>query len=55
MKTGGRRAVTVRRVILSLLVVGEAPGAAKLSKAEELGIPILDEPAFRRLLETGDA
>jgi DNA ligase (NAD+) len=37
------------------VVVGEAPGAAKLSKAEELGIPILDEPAFRRLLETGDA
>jgi DNA ligase (NAD+) len=37
------------------VVVGEAPGAAKLSKAEELGIPILDERAFQRLLDTGDA
>jgi DNA ligase (NAD+) len=36
------------------VVVGEAPGAAKLSKAEELGIPILDEPAFARLLERGE-
>ena len=25
------------------IVVGEAPGAAKLTKAQELGIPILDE------------
>jgi DNA ligase (NAD+) len=36
------------------VVVGEAPGAAKLSKAEELGVPILDEPAFLAMLETGD-
>ena len=36
------------------VVVGEAPGAAKLTKAEELGVPILDEPAFLTLLETGD-
>ncbi len=36
------------------VVVGEGPGAAKLTKAEELGIPILDEAAFVRLLETGD-
>ncbi len=36
------------------VVVGEAPGAAKLSKAEELEIPILDEAAFRRLLDTGE-
>ena len=35
------------------VVVGESPGAAKLSKAEELGVPILDEPAFAHLLETG--
>ena len=36
------------------VVVGEGPGAAKLTKAEELGIPILDEAAFVQLLETGE-
>jgi DNA ligase (NAD+) len=36
------------------VVVGEAPGAAKLTKAEELGVPILDEAGFVRLLETGE-
>jgi len=35
------------------VVVGAEPGQAKLTKAEELGVPILDEPAFARLLETG--
>ena len=36
------------------VVVGEAPGAAKVAKAEELGVPVLDEPAFLRVLETGE-
>jgi DNA ligase (NAD+) len=36
------------------LVVGEGPGASKVTKAEELGIPILDEAAFLDLLETGE-
>ena len=36
------------------VVVGAEPGQAKLSKAEELGVPILDEAGFIRLLETGD-
>jgi DNA ligase (NAD+) len=36
------------------VVVGEGPGASKLTKAEELGVPILDEAAFERLLETGE-
>jgi DNA ligase (NAD+) len=35
------------------VVLGEAPGAAKLNKARELGIPILDEAAFVELLRTG--
>ena len=35
------------------VVIGEGPGAAKVNKANELGIPTLDEPAFLRLLETG--
>ena len=36
------------------VVVGESPGAAKLQKAESLGIPILDEEGFAKLLETGN-
>ena len=35
------------------VVVGNDPGAAKVTKAEELGIPILNEAAFEALLETG--
>ncbi len=34
----------------SYLVVGEAPGS-KLEKARELGVPILDEAALRKLVE----
>jgi DNA ligase (NAD+) len=37
------------------VVVGREPGAAKVTKAADLGIPTLDEAAFRRLLETGQA
>jgi DNA ligase (NAD+) len=36
------------------VVVGEGPGASKLTKAEELGIPILDQAGFEHLLETGE-
>jgi DNA ligase (NAD+) len=36
------------------LVVGEDPGASKLTKATELGIPVLDEAGFVHLLETGE-
>ena len=36
------------------VVVGEAPGASKVTKAEELGVPVLDEAGFRTLLETGE-
>ena len=35
------------------VVVGESPGASKLTKAETLGIPILDESQFLKLLESG--
>jgi DNA ligase (NAD+) len=36
------------------LVLGSDPGAAKLAKANELGVPVLDEAGFARLLETGE-
>lgn len=35
------------------VVLGEAPGAAKITKARQLGIPVLDEAGFVSLLETG--
>ncbi len=36
------------------LVVGEDPGASKLTKAEALGVPVLDEAGFLHMLETGE-
>jgi DNA ligase (NAD+) len=36
------------------LVVGAEPGASKLTKAEQLGVPILDGAGFEKLLETGE-
>ena len=36
------------------LVVGAEPGASKVAKARDLGVPMLDEPAFTRLLDTGE-
>lgn len=35
------------------VVVGNDPGAAKVTKASELGVPMLDEQGFISLLETG--
>ena len=35
------------------VVAGASPGASKLTKAEKLGVPILDEQAFKHLLATG--
>jgi DNA ligase (NAD+) len=36
------------------VVVGAEPGAAKLAKAQEAGVPILDEGGFAHLLDTGE-
>ena len=36
------------------VVLGESPGASKVTKAEQLGIPVLDETGFEILLATGE-
>ena len=36
------------------VVVGAEPGVSKLTKAEALGVSVLDEAGFRSLLETGE-
>ena len=36
------------------VVVGADPGASKMSKAVELGVPVLDEAGFVHLLESGE-
>jgi DNA ligase (NAD+) len=36
------------------LVAGDEPGQAKVTKAEECGVPVIDEAAFLHLLETGE-
>lgn len=50
---GGKAAGSVSKNT-SYLVAGEAAGS-KLDKAEQLGVPVLDEDAFRILLEKGPA
>ncbi len=37
-----------------VLVAGESAGASKMTKAESLGVPVIDEAEFVSLLETGD-
>ncbi|NMM88333.1 DNA ligase (NAD(+)) LigA [Rhodococcus sp. SRB_17] len=48
---GGKAAGSVSKKT-AFVVVGEAPGS-KHDKAVELGVPVLDEDGFRRLLEGG--
>lgn len=36
------------------LVAGADPGVSKVNKAAEAGVPVIDEAAFNRLLETGE-
>ncbi|MFP4553441.1 MAG: NAD-dependent DNA ligase LigA [Actinomycetota bacterium] len=35
------------------LIVGESPGASKVTKAEELDVPIVDGKTFKRMLDEG--
>ena len=50
---GGKSPGSVSRKT-SAVVLGADPGAAKLAKARELGVPLVDEAGFARLLETGE-
>ena len=52
VERGGKAAGSVSRKT-DYVVVGENAGS-KAAKAEELGIPMLDEAHFRHLLETGE-
>ncbi|MEY2406586.1 MAG: ligase [Acidimicrobiaceae bacterium] len=53
VERGGKAPGSVSKKTTAV-VVGEGPGAAKLTKAQELGVPVLDEGQFLRLLETGE-
>ena len=54
---GGKSPGSVSKKTFAV-VVGESPGASKLTKAQDLGIPVLDAAAsaavFETLLETGE-
>jgi DNA ligase (NAD+) len=50
---GGRSPGSVSKRTTAL-VVGEGPGQSKLTRAEALGVPVLDEAGFVHLLETGE-
>ncbi|MEO7571686.1 MAG: NAD-dependent DNA ligase LigA [Acidimicrobiales bacterium] len=52
-RRGGKAPGSVSKKTTAV-VVGEGPGAAKLTKATELGVPVLDEAGFVHLLETGE-
>ena len=53
VELGGKSPGSVSKKTLAL-VIGADPGASKVTKAEEAGVPILDEAGFRHLLETGE-
>jgi DNA ligase (NAD+) len=50
---GGKSPGSVSKKTFAL-VVGESPGASKVTKAEQLGVPVVDATAFARLLESGE-
>lgn len=55
IEAAGGRATGSVSAKTTALVVGESPGASKVNRATELGIPIIDEATFVRLLEEGPA
>ena len=52
-KRGGKSPGSVSAKTFAV-VLGESPGASKLSKAEQLKVPMLDEAGFEILLRTGE-
>jgi len=50
---GGKAPSSVSKKTTAV-VVGDGPGASKVTKAESLGVPILDEAAFEQLLVSGE-
>ena len=52
-KRGGKSPGSVSAKTFAV-VIGESPGASKLTKAEQLSIPMLDEAGFEILLRTGE-
>ncbi len=52
LERGGKASGSVSKKT-DFVVVGDSPGA-KADKAEQLGVPILDEDGFKHLLETGE-
>jgi len=52
MARGGKSPGSVSKRTFAV-VVGEGPGAAKTSKAEDLGVPVVPGDRFTELLETG--
>ena len=53
MARGGKSPGSVSKKTF-VLVVGDAPGASKLKKAEELEVPTIGAESFESLLETGE-
>ncbi len=53
MARGGTSPGSVSKKTFAL-VVGDAPGASKLKKAEEIGVPSVAAASFEALLETGE-
>ena len=50
---GGKSPGSVSARTLAV-VVGDSPGASKITKAQDLGLPILDDDGFEQLLATGE-
>ena len=53
MARGGKSPGSVSKKTTAVVAGGD-PGAAKVAKATELAIPVIDEAIFARLLATGD-
>jgi DNA ligase (NAD+) len=53
LSRGGKASSSVSKKT-DYVVVGESPGS-KAEKAEQLGVPVLDEAGFKHLLEHGSA